>query len=112
MGVPTMPDTFVSVTPELAEKLFDVLVTYCGKYDDPEARRDFITCPPHARFDSFEYRFIGALDFSGKIYLNPFRWYVSCYQEDLTPERMMMMGQANCVLAALFTYNEVSKTVA
>lgn len=101
-----MQSTFVHVTPELAGKVFDVLVEHCGLHKDWDAdvekRQDFIVCLTHARFDSFEYRFIGGLGFGGKVYLTPTKWYVLCYSEDSTPEREGMIKAANAALDVLF----------
>jgi hypothetical protein len=56
---------------------------------------------------TMEYRFIGALGFGGKFWpgsgdeLNP--PYVTCYQEDETPERRAMIDKANKRLKELFS---------
>lgn len=112
--MPRMQSAFKHITPEIAGKIFDVLIEHCGirKDWDAEKRRDFVTCLTRARFDSFEYRFIGGLGIGGKVYLTPQRWYVSCYSEDSTPEREAMIKAANAALAPLFAEHGTAKSVA
>lgn len=61
--------------------------------------------------DFAEWRFQGALGFGGKIYQRRFRGeienlFVSCYSEDLTPEREAMIKRANKRLAELVAKGE------
>lgn len=48
-----------------------------------------------------EYRFMGSLGFGGKVWWNSGRVYVTCYQEDETPERLATIDRTNAALAAL-----------
>lgn len=93
------------ITPEVAHKIWDILVETCGVQDDRDPwgqRESFVRCAIET--DKFgrwtEWRFGGNLGFGGKVY-NQGSFYVSCYREDETPERRKMVSQANEKLAAL-----------
>lgn len=98
-----MPRT---MTKDEALAVWRVLVAHCRKREDDHERYSFITYmtspdPPH------EYRFGGALGFGGKFWINHRDdtrpdWYVTCYQEDETPETLAMIARANERLAVLW----------
>lgn len=82
------------VNRETRHAIYDILVEECGA---PESLRDnFIW---HQGMS--EYRFVGALDQGGKFWNDNGRWYVSCYREHKTPERIGMIERANARLADL-----------
>lgn len=51
--------------------------------------------------DTHEFRFQGVLGFGGKVWFSQDRIYVTCYPEDETPERKVMIASANEQLAKL-----------
>jgi hypothetical protein len=75
--------------------VWDVLVAECGARESE--RQDFMHHWPKC----VEYRFCGSLGFGGKVWSNNGRVYVSCYQEDETPERRALVDQTNARLDAL-----------
>lgn len=90
-----------------AHAVWDVLVAHAGANDDNWERDSFV----QAQTDAFqrEWRFIGTLGFGGKFrrqrtWIGPDlheRWYVDCYPEHATPERLAAIAAANAALAAL-----------
>lgn len=84
-----------------AEGIWDVLETHCGA---AHMKEDFVRHAGEAleSGQKLEYRFQGALGFGGKVKINygP-EITVYCYPEDGTPERRVMVGDANSALAAL-----------
>lgn len=97
--------------------IYDVLVEECGAPEGQDRRMSFdwcfstcicadlgatgigqrhTRCPAH---DPIEHRFGGLLGFGGKLHWAHGRLYVSCYQEDRTPERAAMIERANARLA-------------
>lgn len=48
-----------------------------------------------------EFRFMGSLGFGGKVRASGGRVFVSCYQEDETPERVATIDRTNSMLASL-----------
>ncbi len=91
----------VPMTPKQADAVYDVLVEHCGAPDHPDSflRADFILRQMAGSAD--EYRFMGALGGGGKFWNCNGRWYVNCYAEDLTDERLRMISAANEALAEL-----------
>ena len=81
-------------------RVYDVLVDLCGAVDDLGNRTQW-ACFWDKRHDLREYRFIGSLGFGGKFWVNSGRWYVTCYREDETIERLAIIEAANARLAAL-----------
>lgn len=53
-------------------------------------------------FPTREWRFYGYLGFGGKFWCYNDSWYVSCYQEDVTPERLRSIELANRILRNLY----------
>jgi hypothetical protein len=82
-----------------AHGVWRILVECCGCRDDEMDRTTFIIC--QAKRLETEWRFQGLLGFGGKFWRNMGRWYVSCYPEDKTPEREVMIEKANERLRAL-----------
>ncbi|GGM52605.1 hypothetical protein ACFFX1_55460 [Dactylosporangium sucinum] len=81
------------MTPEQAGAVFDVLVRHAGAAE--HQRDEFVY---HLRHGCEEFRFMGSLGFGGKLYVEPGRWRVGCYPEDLTPERAAVIERVNAVL--------------
>lgn len=81
---------------EAAQKVYDILVDTCGAKNGDDERATFVyeytsDCPTH------EYRFCGELGMGGK-----FRYpsmIVTCYEENRTPKRDVMITSANERLA-------------
>ena len=83
------------------DAIWTVLVQECGaaEGDGMLGRAWFLAAQQHRPVT--EYRFIGALGFGGKFWINDGRLYVTCYREDETPERLAMIERANRRLAEL-----------
>lgn len=83
------------VTEEQANAVYNILVQHAGA---SEWRRDeFVFMHANGRCD--EYRFTGTLGFGGKFWRQ--QWDVTCYQEDVTPQRQKAIDETNAALAAL-----------
>lgn len=89
----------IPLTAVQANAVYDILVKHAGSAE--EAREGFVYLQSNGHLP--EYRFIGGLGFGGKFRRNGWkdRWYVDCYEEDLTPERQAMIEAANKALAEL-----------
>lgn len=81
-----------------ADTIYDILVEVCGAVET--ARGEFVDYVTQD-IDRHEYRFSGSLGFGGKFYNNSGRWYVSCYSEDETRERLEVIAKANEILEDL-----------
>jgi hypothetical protein len=85
------------LTDEQAGAVWQVLVDECGANADDESMvyqfKHYVTT--HTGTFGHEFRFMGALGFGGKFYINGGGTYVSCYPEDQTPERLAMIDLAN-----------------
>lgn len=84
------------------ERVYDVLMQEC---EAPEHYRDHFVYHQNADKgdgDMREWRFQGALGFGGKFRKHHEKWYVDCYPEDETPERLAMIEKANVRLKGLF----------
>lgn len=98
------------------DAVYTILVEECGAPDGEWDRPAFLASFELDHADilghplPLEYRFCGALGFGGKLRHDPHedRWYVDCYREDETPERLEMIAHANRRLAELVraTYQE------
>ena len=55
----------------------------------------------HIRHGGQEFRFQGKLGFGGKVWHQGGRLFVTCYPEDITPERSLIMSRANDALEKL-----------
>jgi hypothetical protein len=90
------------MTEAIANQIYDVLLTYCGRgpFSSYTNRESFVrefTAANHTR----EWRFIGNLGFGGKFWDNGGKYYVSCYPEDETPERVRTIATVNAELAKI-----------
>lgn len=83
------------MTPEEATAVYDLLVRHAGA--DPDELDAFVS---HLTDGCTEWRFRGSLGFGGKLYVEPDRWRVDCYCEDLTPERAETIRYVNAALDA------------
>lgn len=85
---------------EKLNRVWDVLVKHCGA---DESQREYFLASADPKVTR-EWRFMGALGFGGKIWLNPEmeKPYVNCYREDETPARTKMIAAANAELEKLF----------
>jgi len=88
-----------SASPFDARRIWAILVTYAGATDD-----DFNWVSFRQWFDRAiergqdEYRFMGLLGFGGKFWVSRDGFHVSCYPEDLTPEREHYIQTTNLAL--------------
>lgn len=84
------------------QKVYDVLVQECQASE--RDRDHFVHCQNTDKGDGDmkEWRFQGALGFGGKFRKHWEKWYVDCYQEHETPERLKMIEKANTRLEVLF----------
>jgi hypothetical protein len=71
-------------------RVYDVLVGYCGARGDLSSRASFVFAFCKERPPS-EYRFMGALGFGGKFRFPGFT--VDCYLEDSNPTSNAMIAQ-------------------
>jgi len=96
----------MTMTKEMANKVYDVLVEECGANDSDMWRDMFVS--HHIKDDCLwggvsEWRFQGLLGFGGKFWICTSRgWDVNYYREDATHERDQMMRKANERLDALY----------
>ena len=91
-----------TITEDVANRVYDILIETCGQRDDYEGRMSFVA-GISGEGQWTEYRFIGSLGFGGKVWNTGSRgFYVSCYPEDITPEREEMIEAANAKLAELY----------
>jgi hypothetical protein len=79
------------LTEKKANAVYDILVQECSA---PESdRADFVR---HQTTEEVtEWRFCGSLGFGGKFWNNCGRIYVTCYSEDETPSRRLVIDKAN-----------------
>lgn len=82
------------------QRIYDVLVARCGAPTDLSSRTEWAAWWPQ-RDNLREFRFIGLLGFGGKFWSSGAAWYVNCYREHETPERLAMIAAANERLAEL-----------
>ncbi|HEY9644245.1 MAG TPA: hypothetical protein V6C57_27370 [Coleofasciculaceae cyanobacterium] len=78
------------MTPETANQIWDILVADAGANEsdrDQFLAAQFVGC--------VEYRFCGLLGLGGKLWDNCGRVYVTCYSEDMTPEREQIIELVN-----------------
>ncbi len=79
------------------EEVYDVLMEKAGATDGT-ARGCFLASTPPT-----EFRFCGSLGFGGKVRTEGTRLFVTCYPEDITPEREVIMADTNAALERLVT---------
>lgn len=90
-------------TEEFAEKVYAVLVQHAGARDDEDELNGFVfhqsrENPPQ------EWRFCGKLGFGGKLWRRSYgkpSLYVTCYKEDETEERRLIIDATNRALEDL-----------
>jgi hypothetical protein len=82
-----------------AECVWDVLVECCNVSDNIINRSAFVNAAIEGRWT--EFRFGGSLGFGGKVWNNGC-FYITCYKEDETPERIRAMEKANEELEKIF----------
>jgi hypothetical protein len=80
-----------------ADRILDILIEECGAH--PALRPEFQQFASGNR--PTEFRFIGSLGFGGKFWNYAGRWYVNCYPEDKTIERIDAIEKANKRLSRL-----------
>jgi hypothetical protein len=85
------------LTEDEANAIYDVLVRHAGAFGDE--RRHFVQVQTDK--PCTEFRFRGSLGFGGKFRRARDRWYVDCYEEDMTPERDRAIRLANAALDGL-----------
>lgn len=86
------------VLKDAANEAYQTAVEECGASDDHFKRRTFVdyVVDDDRLIKSKEWRFCGNLGFGGKLcYDPPFGFRITCYREDLTPERQEMIDAAN-----------------
>lgn len=88
------------MTPEVAEQVYDILVATCGAAE--QNRDSFVRyLSDGEEYHGHEFRFQGDLGFGGKFYDSLGTWWVACYPEDETAERVKMIRLANVEIARL-----------
>ena len=85
----------MTVLQQGADRIFDILVEECGAA--PGGRWVFMAW---VGFD-LPFRFTGSLGLGGKFCDKAGRWYVDCYPEDKTIERIDAIEKANKRLSRL-----------
>jgi hypothetical protein len=90
------------MNPDHAEAIYDILIEVCGASADEDSRLSFVTHHTDSFHREGEWRFQGTLGFGGKFWRQRDRWYVNCYGEDETPERLETIKQANRRLQMLY----------
>ncbi len=81
----------------ISDRVYTILIQETGA--SPEDRFSFRNWFENQ--EGFEYRFQGALGFGGKFWRNNGRFYVTCYRENETPERLAVIEKTNAALAAI-----------
>jgi hypothetical protein len=93
------------MTPEeVFNKVWDILVEHAGALDRGHYRETFVAAFLTAKHRAYEFRFGGHLGFGGKFWRTDNRFYVSCYHEDETPDRLAVIEATNKLLAELPYY--------
>lgn len=89
-----------------AYQIYKILVELAGATTG-QTRDMFITWfVEESNFEcSREFRFQGSLGFGGKFWRNG-KFYVTCYSEDETPDRLMTIERTNGALSALSIIEE------
>lgn len=94
---------------EIAHKIYDILVAQIPLKEFPDEipelgmdhwRYNFVRYATVGTW--IEYRIGGPLGFGGKVWFNADHWYVTCYREDETPERVGAINRTNAALDALW----------
>lgn len=103
----TRPTRRPPLPEEIAHKIYDILVEHVPiseKVDEALGmdhwRYSFVQYATEG--DWVEYRIGGPLGFGGKVWFNADHWYVTCYREDETPERIEAINRTNAALDKLW----------
>jgi hypothetical protein len=102
VAMPRNTHRVLTVTPEVANKVYDIIVRNCLGKEPTHDRASFVDWLTQEK-NGNEYRFCGWLGFGGKFYRTWDRWYVDQYPEDEIPESRMMASLANRELLDLYT---------
>lgn len=78
-------------------QVYDVLTGLLGA---PERERASFICW-WGDIQGKEYRFCGLLGFGGKFWRTNDAWYVNCYHENESPERIALIEEANTAIRKL-----------
>lgn len=100
----------MTLSVDQANAVWDILVEHAGASDNPDVgeRESFVHLQTTRHLT--EYRFIGNLGSGGKFWRNTSKrpdgswgemWYINCYRESETPERLAAIQAANEALEAL-----------
>jgi hypothetical protein len=87
----------------LAREIYKLLVSLAGADDREDVRERFVSYLTED--ENPEWRFCGSLGFGGKFHASNSKWWVSCYREDETPERLEVIRKLNKALEVLKTTN-------
>jgi hypothetical protein len=97
LAEPRQPDGYPLAAAD-SRAIWRVLVEECGRSASAVMAEQFVLAQARG---CIEFRFQGALGFGGKFWNYDGRWFVKCYPEDETPERLRMIAAANARLAEL-----------
>lgn len=89
------------MTEPQANAIYDVLVREAGANESD--RLSFVVYVTSSERWPLEFRFMGSLGFGGKFWLTRHdpMYYVNCYREDETPERLATIERTNAALVAV-----------
>lgn len=93
--------TYNDVWKPFFERAYDLLVEHAGATIGGDPRLTFVHYFSREDRLGTEFRFCGKLGMGGKFWRNDGRFYVACYKEDETPERLAIIEKTNQALAAL-----------
>jgi hypothetical protein len=77
-------------------EVFNILVAEAGANENI---RDQFACWWNTK--GSEFRFQGSLGFGGKFWRNYEHWYINCYPEDESPQRLAVIEKVNNLLKEL-----------
>lgn len=77
------------------ERVYDLLIEHAGAPKSGDTRLSFVLYFTDAASRGTEFRFCGKLGMGGKFWRNAGRFYVTCYKEDETPERLAIIAATN-----------------
>lgn len=94
--------TYNNIDIATARKVYALLVKHADAPVEGNAEFRFERYVTLPEFYIVEYCFEGALGRGGKFVIDPYLgWYVRCYTEDITPERIEIINNLKPMLAAL-----------
>ncbi len=85
---------------EIFHCAWDILVLHAGAADAEDSRTDFVIAFTERRSVQ-EWRFGGKLGSGGKFWRYDGRYYITCYPEDRTGDRIDLMDKVNHLLSEL-----------